>query len=96
MSSSPTHARPRGDLERLADCLEQIATSKVELAAQLIADAAALYEETRRHTEMPLGIEPQLWFLARALSGEHALDYHRLVNRARVSASEAAAAQLRD
>lgn len=96
MSSSFTHARPRGRLERIADVLEQVANSKIAQAAQLLADAGALYEESRRHTEMPLGIESQLWFLTRALSGEYALDYDELVVRARASASEVAAAQSRE
>ena len=96
MSNCVTHARPRGKLERVADVLEQVANSKIAQAAQLLADAGALYEESRRHTEMPLGIEPQLWFLTRALSAEHALDYDELVARARASASEVAAAQSRE
>ena len=96
MSSCVTHARPRGRLEHVADVLEQVANSKIAQAAQLLADAAALYEESTRHTEMPLGIEPQLWFLTRALSAEHALGYDQLVVSARASASEVAAAQSRD
>ncbi len=96
MSSCVTHVRPRGRLERVADVLEQVANSKIAEAAQLLADAAALYDESGRHTEMPLGIEPQLWFLTRALSAEHALSYDELVARARASASEVAAAQTRE
>ena len=96
MSSCVTYARPRGRLERVADVLEQVANSKIAQAAQLLADAAALYEVSSRHTEMPLGIEPQLWFLTRALSGEHALNYDELVARARASASEVVAAQSRE
>jgi len=96
MSSCVTHARPRGRLERVADVLEQVADSRIAMAAQLLADAAALYEASQRHTEMPLGIEPQLWFLTRALSGEHALRYDELVARARASASEVAPAQARE
>jgi hypothetical protein len=96
MSSCATRTRPRGRLERVADVLEQVANSKIAQAAQLLADAAALYEEFRRHTEMRLGIESQLWFLTRALSAEHALNYDQLVARARACASEVAAAQSRD
>jgi hypothetical protein len=96
VSSCPTHRRPRGDLERVADLLEQIANAKIVEAGQLLAEAAALFDETRAHTEMPLGISPQLWFLARALCAEHALHYDRMVERARTYASEAAAAQQRD
>jgi hypothetical protein len=96
MSSCVTHARPRGRLERVADVLAQVANSKIAMTAQLLAEAAALFEACQRHTEMPLGIEPQLWFLTRALSGEHALRYDHLVARARASASEVAAAQSRE
>ena len=96
MSSCVTHARPRGRLERVADVLEQVANSKIVHDAQLLAGAGALYEESRRHTEMPLEIELQLWFLARALSAEHALDYHELIVRARASAAAVAAAQSRE
>jgi hypothetical protein len=75
--SCPLHARPRGALERDADCLEQVAHSQIAAAIVALAHAAALFSRTRRFTELSLGVEDTYWFLVRSLCHELGLPFEQ-------------------
>jgi hypothetical protein len=52
---------PEAVLDRVPDCLEQVAHSRVVDAVAALAHAAVLYERTSRFTELVLNSEHALW-----------------------------------
>jgi hypothetical protein len=85
--STPLHALPRAELDRVPDCMEQVAHSRVADAVAALAHAAALYERTAHFTELVLNGEHALWFVVRSLCHEHSLPFEQFEAHARRAAA---------
>jgi len=85
--STPLHALPQAELDRVPDCLEQVAHARVTDGVAALAHAAVLYERTGRFTELVLHGEHALWFVVRSLCHEHGLPFAQLEADARRAAA---------